>query len=120
MNTFPVFNDPEESVLAIKMLWDHSRKKIFKQKSKNDEQSSIQFKKNGDITNMSPGNVGMNLIEKVMIKGRTTLSEYESKQFLASHQIPIAQEMQVTNEAQLLHLNQHPWLLPGIVLQNFY
>lgn len=113
VNTFPVFNDPEESVLAIKMLWDYSRKKIFKQTSENDEQSCIQFKKNVDITNMSPEkgnlqsdsiteNVGMNLIEKIMIKGRTNLSEYESKQFLASYQIPITQEMQVTNEVSLI------------------
>ncbi len=103
VNTFPVFNDPEESVLAIKMLWDYSRKKIIKQTSE----------RNNDITNISSGktnlksdpitkNIGKNLLEKIIIKGRTNLSEYESKQFLASYQIPITQEMQVKNESSLI------------------
>ncbi|WP_299982895.1 acetate--CoA ligase family protein [Desulfobacula sp.] len=113
VNTFPVFNDPEESVLAIKMLWEYSRRKNFKQTGEKSDQSGIPFKKNEDITNMSPEkkslksdpiteNFGMTLIEKAMMKGRTALSEYESKQFLASYQIPIAQEMQLTNEASLI------------------
>jgi acyl-CoA synthetase (NDP forming) len=117
VNTFPVFNDPEESVRAIKMLWDYSRKKIIK----------LTSEKNKDITNIShekenlqsvpiTQNVGMNLVEKIMIKGRTNLSEYESKQFLASYQIPITQEMQVTNEASLIKAAEkvgYPIVLKG-------
>jgi acetate---CoA ligase (ADP-forming) subunit beta len=124
VNTFPVFNDPEESVLAIKMLWDYSRRKLFKQTSG----------KHRDITNISPEkenlqsdpiteNVGMNMIKKIMIKGRTTLSEYESKQFLASYQIPIVQEMQVTNEAFLIQAVEkvgYPIVLKGCSFDIFH
>ncbi len=84
-NTFPVFNDPEESVLAIKMLWDYSRRKNFKPTVEMNYQSSIKLKKDGDI-----------------IQEHTALSEYESKQLLSSYQIPVTREKLVENEASLI------------------
>jgi acetyltransferase len=85
VNTFPVFNDPEESVLAMKMLRDYSRRKFFEQVNEKGKQSCIQFKKSGDT-----------------IKGRSALSEYESKQFLASYKIPVVREQQVADKASLV------------------
>jgi len=99
MNTFPVFNNPEESVLAIKMLWDYSRRKIFEPTHGKDYHSYIEFKKGRDI-----------------IKGRAALSEYESKQFLSSYQIPVVREMLVTNEASLIEATSkigYPIVLKG-------
>ncbi|RLC02706.1 MAG: hypothetical protein DRH34_06895 [Deltaproteobacteria bacterium] len=99
VNTFPVFNDPEESVLAIKMLWDYSRRKLIKQKSGKDEQSRIQFKENRSIINE-----------------RSALSEYESKQFLSSYKIPVTREIQVTNKVSLIEAAKiigYPIVLKG-------
>ncbi len=99
VNTFPVFNDPEESVLAIKMLWDYSRKKIFKQTGKKNDQSCIQFKENRSIINE-----------------RSALSEYESKQFLSSYKIPVTREILVTDKASLIEAAKiigYPIVLKG-------
>ena len=99
VNTFPVFNDPEESVLAIKILWDYSRKKIIKQTGKKNDQSRIQFKKNRSIVNE-----------------RSALSEYESKQFLSSYKIPVTREIQVTNKVSLIEAAKiigYPIVLKG-------
>ena len=99
VNTFPVFNDPEESVLAIKMLWDYSRKKIFKQTGKKNDQSRIQFIKNRNIINE-----------------RSALSGYESKQFLSSYKIPVTREIQVTNKVSLIEAAKiigYPIVLKG-------
>jgi acetyl-CoA synthetase (ADP-forming) len=43
----------------------------------------------------------MNLINQALENGRTALSEYESKQVLASYGIPVTQEELVTNPANL-------------------
>ncbi len=43
----------------------------------------------------------MNLIDQAVKNGRTALSEYESKQVLASYGIPVTQEELVTNPADL-------------------
>jgi len=43
----------------------------------------------------------MKIIEKAVNEGRTTLSEYESKQFLASYQVPITKEILVGDVADL-------------------
>ncbi len=43
----------------------------------------------------------MKIIEKALKEGRTNLSEYESKQFLAAYQIPITREMLVDDVADL-------------------
>ena len=85
VNTFPVFNDPEESVFAIKMLRDYSRRKNFKPTVEMTYQSSIKLKKEGNI-----------------IQEHTALSEYESKQLLSSYQIPVTREKLVENEASLI------------------
>ena len=39
----------------------------------------------------------MEIIEKALKKGRTTLSEYESKQVLASYGIPVTKELLVND-----------------------
>ena len=99
VNTFPVFDNPEESVLAIKMLWDYSRKKIFTQTGKKNDQSCIQFIKNRNIINE-----------------RSALSEYESKQFLSSYKIPVTREIQVTNKVSLIEAAKiigYPIVLKG-------
>ena len=44
----------------------------------------------------------MKTLEEAVAQGRKTLSEYESKQFLASHGIPICREALVQSEAQAL------------------
>ena len=44
----------------------------------------------------------MKILEEAVAQGRKTLSEYESKQFLASHGIPICREALVQSEAQAL------------------
>jgi acetyl-CoA synthetase (ADP-forming) len=43
----------------------------------------------------------MNIIETALKEGRNTLSEYESKQFLASYQVPITKEILVEDIADL-------------------
>ena len=43
----------------------------------------------------------MKIIETALKEGRTTLSEYESKQFLAAYQVPITREILVTDIADL-------------------
>ena len=43
----------------------------------------------------------MNLIDQAFKDGRTALSEYESKQVLASYGIPVTQEELVTNPEDL-------------------
>ena len=48
----------------------------------------------------------MKIIEKALEEGRTTLSEYESKQVLASYQIPVTREIQVTSEKNLMDATQ--------------
>ncbi|GAG37565.1 unnamed protein product, partial [marine sediment metagenome] len=39
----------------------------------------------------------MKIIEKALKEGRTTLSEYESKQVLAAYQIPVTREILINN-----------------------
>jgi acyl-CoA synthetase (NDP forming) len=48
----------------------------------------------------------MKIIEKALKEGRTTLSEYESKQVLASYQIPVTREVLVSNEKDLMDATQ--------------
>jgi len=43
----------------------------------------------------------MDIIEKALEEGRTTLSEYEAKQVLASYHIPVTREILVENEKDL-------------------
>ena len=43
----------------------------------------------------------MSIIETALKQGRTTLSEYESKQFLASYGLPVTREILVESEADL-------------------
>ena len=43
----------------------------------------------------------MKLIETALKEGRTTLSEYESKQFLAAYQVPVTRETLITDIADL-------------------
>ncbi len=85
VNTFPVFNDPEESVLAMKMLRDYSCRKKLNSTLKKSFLSCMEFKKNGDI-----------------IKEHIAFSEYDSKLFLSSYQIPVVREKLVDNEASLI------------------
>ncbi|MBC2714269.1 MAG: carboxylate--amine ligase [Desulfobacteraceae bacterium] len=44
----------------------------------------------------------MNIIEKAASEGKTTLSEYESKQVLSAYQIPVTREFLVYNEKDLI------------------
>jgi len=58
----------------------------------------------------------MNVIEKALKEGRTTLSEYESKKVLASYQIPITREIQVDNVGDLVKASReigYPLVLKG-------
>ncbi len=103
VNTFPVFNDPEESVFAMKMLWDYSKRKISNEKRKKNDPPPIQLEENKNTMPMSfHENQGVNLIKNALIEGRTSLSEYESKKFLSSYQIPIVMEELAENEASVI------------------
>jgi acetyl-CoA synthetase (ADP-forming) len=58
----------------------------------------------------------MNIIEKAVSKGKTTLSEYESKQVLSAYQIPVTQEFLVYNENDLINAAKrigYPLVLKG-------
>ncbi len=58
----------------------------------------------------------MKIIEQAIEEGRTTLSEHESKQVLASYQIPITREVLVDNAEDLLKAVQeidYPLVLKG-------
>jgi len=44
----------------------------------------------------------MKIVDEAIKKGQTTLSEYESKQLLASYQIPVTREAMVKNEENLI------------------
>ncbi len=44
----------------------------------------------------------MNIIETAMNEGRTTLSEYESKQVLSAYNIPVTKEKLITDQKHLL------------------
>jgi acyl-CoA synthetase (NDP forming) len=58
----------------------------------------------------------MEVIEKALKEGRTTLSEYESKRVLASYQIPITREHQIDNVRDLARASQeigYPLVLKG-------
>lgn len=44
----------------------------------------------------------MNILEKAASEGKTTLSEYDSKQVLSAYQIPITREFLVTNKKDLI------------------
>ena len=46
----------------------------------------------------------MNLIDRALKEGRTTLSEYESKQLLASYQIPVSREELADNPDDLIRV----------------
>ncbi len=48
----------------------------------------------------------MKIIEKALKAGRTTLSEYESKQILAAYQIPITKEILVNDVKDLIKATQ--------------
>ena len=58
----------------------------------------------------------MKQIEKALEEGRTTLSEYESKQILAAYQIPVTREMLVDDVKDLSKAAQeigYPLVLKG-------
>ena len=58
----------------------------------------------------------MNIIEKAASEGKTTLSEYESKQVLSAYQIPVTREFLVYNEENLIKAAQeigYPLVLKG-------
>ena len=44
----------------------------------------------------------MEIIDSVLGEGRTTLTEYESKQVLASYDLPVTREVIVSNSEDLL------------------
>ncbi len=58
----------------------------------------------------------MEIIDKALREGRTTLSEYESKQLLAAYQIPVTREFLVTKVDELgraTHRVGYPLVLKG-------
>ena len=58
----------------------------------------------------------MEIIEKALKEGRTTLSEYESKQVLASYGIPVTKELLVDNVQDLINATKeigYPLVLKG-------
>jgi len=58
----------------------------------------------------------MKIIDEAIKKGKRSLSEYESKQVLASYQIPVTREVLVDNEKDLLKATQkigYPLVLKG-------
>ncbi len=58
----------------------------------------------------------MEIIEKALKEGRTTLSEYESKQVLASYGIPVTKELIVDNVPDLINATKeigYPLVLKG-------
>ena len=58
----------------------------------------------------------MEIIEKALREERTTLSEYESKQVLASYGIPVTRELLVYNVADLINATKeigYPLVLKG-------
>jgi len=58
----------------------------------------------------------MKIIEKAIKEGRTTLSEYESKQVLAAYQIPVTREILVNDVKDLMNATQeigYPLVLKG-------
>ena len=58
----------------------------------------------------------MEIIEKALKEGRSTLSEYESKQVLSAHGIPITKELLVDNVADLISATEeigYPLVLKG-------
>jgi acetyl-CoA synthetase (ADP-forming) len=58
----------------------------------------------------------MKIIDEAIKKGKSSLSEYESKQVLASYQIPVTREELVDNEKDLLKATQeigYPLVLKG-------
>ena len=58
----------------------------------------------------------MEIIEKALKEGRTTLSEYESKQVLASYEIPVTRELIVDNVQDLINATKeigYPLVLKG-------
>ncbi|MBW2033730.1 MAG: acetate--CoA ligase family protein [Deltaproteobacteria bacterium] len=58
----------------------------------------------------------MKIIEKAIKEGKTTLSEYESKQVLAAYQIPVTREILVNDVKDLMNATQeigYPLVLKG-------
>ena len=58
----------------------------------------------------------MEIIERALNEGRTTLSEYESKQVLASYGIPVTKELLVNNLQDLINATEeigYPLVLKG-------
>ena len=58
----------------------------------------------------------MEIIERALNEGRTTLSEYESKQVLASYGIPVTKELLVNNLQDLINATKeigYPLVLKG-------
>jgi acetyl-CoA synthetase (ADP-forming) len=58
----------------------------------------------------------MKIIDEAIKKGKRSLSEYESKQVLASYQIPVTREVLVDNETDLLKATKeigYPLVLKG-------
>ena len=58
----------------------------------------------------------MEIIEKALKEGKTTLSEYESKQVLASYGIPVTKELLVDNVQDLINATKeigYPLVLKG-------
>jgi acetyl-CoA synthetase (ADP-forming) len=58
----------------------------------------------------------MRILEKAIEEGRTTLSEYESKQFLAAYKIPVTREALVDDVKDLINTAQeigYPLVLKG-------
>ena len=62
----------------------------------------------------------MNLIDQALKEGRTTLSEYESKQVLASYGIPVTQEELVSRPEDLYEIIRkigYPLVMKGCASQ---
>ena len=51
----------------------------------------------------------MKIIEEAMKQGRTTLSEYESKQVLAAYEIPVTREKSVADVEDLIDATEEIW-----------
>ena len=107
VDTFPVFNDPQESVLAMKMLRDYSCRGTVAKKD--------EIKHNSKVLSHEKQGTDK-LMETIRTEGRSVFSEYESKLFLASYHIPVSREIPVESEAGLIEAAEtigYPVVLKG-------
>jgi len=88
IDSFPVFNDPVESVQALSMLRDYTLREINHGESKSENDLKYGEK--------------MKIIDEAIKRGQTILSEYESKQLLAYYGIPVTKEVLVGNRESLM------------------